>query len=347
MNREKLGAFNIHYQNAGVERIDTIMVLLVLLSRRKEKGGKWGGTYADFNRDFPWGGLSRKEGEAYLDETLGELAGKGCLSFDKSSRGGFSVELKDPPDSFRYFEELASPQLLDWIEKLQSAEELALYLVSASWFLVQNEAPTELTADKLMNNFGFWRGKSRKKYLGRQFRRLEELGLLSFDPTRANTVIGINELLPPSGDIEPSSYIHPTDDREPFSPEQRESIYRQDGGKCSYCGIAIGEDERFDVDHVIPIYLNGARKDERNLATSCPECNGKRKWFKFTGAASKSDVWLNIEPRYWRQGRVVEIAEESTIESEKERRVPLITLTKERPVTRDLHPGQSQDNSHE
>ncbi len=53
MNREKLGAFNIHYQNAGVERIDTIMVLLVLLSRRKEKGGKWQGTYADFNRASP------------------------------------------------------------------------------------------------------------------------------------------------------------------------------------------------------------------------------------------------------------------------------------------------------
>ena len=84
MNRKRLGAFNIHYQNAAVERIDTIMVLLVLLSRRKEKGGKWQGTYADFNRGFPWGGLSRKEGEAYLDETLGELAGKGCLSFDKS-----------------------------------------------------------------------------------------------------------------------------------------------------------------------------------------------------------------------------------------------------------------------
>ena len=90
----------------------------------------------------PWGGLSRKEGEAYLDETLGELAGKGCLSFDKSPRGEFSVELKDPPDSFRYFEELASPQLLDWIEKLQSAEELALYLVSGSWFLVHRGGET-------------------------------------------------------------------------------------------------------------------------------------------------------------------------------------------------------------
>lgn len=326
MNREQLGAFNLHYQNTGVERIDTIMVLLVLLSSCKETGGKWGpGTYADFDRDFPWGGLGRKEGEDYLDETLGELAGKGCLSFDKSPRGEFSLELEDPPDSFRYFDQIASPLLLEWIQKLQSAEELALYLVSASWYLIQNEVPTELTANKLMDSFGFWRGKSRSKYLGRQFRKLEELGLLSFDPTRPNTVIGISELSIPRGEIEPSSYIHPTQDRKSFPKGLRESIFEKDGGQCSYCGITLKKEGPFDIDHIIPIYLNGARLNERNLATSCPECNSKRKWFKFTGTASKSDVWLTIEPRHWRQDPVVSIGETTILEDGKERRIPVIT----------------------
>ncbi len=241
-----------------------------LLSSRKETDGKWGpGTYADFNRDFPWGGLGRKEGEAYLDETLGELAGKGCLSRD--------------------------------------------------------EAPIELTAGKLMDRFGFWRGKSRNKYLGRQFRKLEELGLLSFDPTRANTVIGVSELSTPSGEIEPSSYIHPTDDRKSFPSGLRESIFEKDGGQCSYCGIALKKEGPFDIDHIIPLYLNGARLDERNLATSCPKCNSERKWFKFTTSASKSDVWLTKKPRHWRQGCVASISEATIVENEQERRIPVIT----------------------
>lgn len=326
MKREQLETFNRHYQNAGVDRIDTIMVLIVFLSSCKETGGRWGpGTYADFDRDFPWGGLDRKEGEAYLAQTLDELAGKGCLSFEKNPQGEFRVELKDSPDSFRYFAEIAGPLLLEWIHKLQSAEELALYLVSASWYLSQNETPTELTADKLMNSFGFWRGKNRTKYLGRQFKKLEELGLLSFDSARPHTIIEINELTTPSGDIDPSSYIHPTGDREPFPRGLRESIFEQDGGQCSYCGITPREKDRFDIDHIIPVYLNGARLDERNLATSCPKCNSERKWFKFTGSASKSDVWLNIKPRYWRQGRVVSIGESTILEKGKERRIPVIT----------------------
>jgi hypothetical protein len=297
-----------------------------LLSSRKETDGKWGpGTYADFNRDFPWGGLGRKEGEAYLDETLGELAGKGCLSFDKSPQGEFCVELKGLPDSFRYFEEIAGPLLLEWMQKLQSAEELALYLVSASWYLSRDEAPIELTAGKLMDRFGFWRGKSRNKYLGRQFRKLEELGLLSFDPTRANTVIGVSELSTPSGEIEPSSYIHPTDDRKSFPSGLRESIFEKDGGQCSYCGIALKKEGPFDIDHIIPLYLNGARLDERNLATSCPKCNSERKWFKFTTSASKSDVWLTKKPRHWRQGCVASISEATIVENEQERRIPVIT----------------------
>ena len=328
MNLEELAAFNLNFHNCRLKRIDTAMALVALEGFRKKTGSNWGpGTYVDFDKAFPWGSLAKSEGKAYLGQTLEELSANDCLSFEKLQGGAFSVELAALPEGFQYFEKISTPRLLDWITKLQSVEEIALYLVSASSFLEQ-KGPVELTASSLANDFGFWRGKSRAKYLPRQFKKLVEVDLLEVDFTRAYTIVGVNELPAPSGDFEPSSYIHPTHDRPPFPARLRKSIFQQDGGLCSYCGTTLREEDPFQIDHIIPLYLNGARLDPRNLATACQKCNGSRNRFP-TGEQSGKDIWRQEEPGYWRKGKVDSIGEATITENGATRRIPIIAIVEE------------------
>jgi hypothetical protein len=86
--------------------------------------------------------------------------------------------------------------------------------------------------------------------------------------------------------------------------------------------LAVGG---FDVDHVIPLYLNGAHGDERNFATSCGTCNGRRKWYAGVQDPNRSDVWRAVVPRFWRGRAVAGITETTVREGVVDRRVPIIT----------------------
>ena len=52
----------------------------------------------------------------------------------------------------------------------------------------------------------------------------------------------------------------------------RQVIYIRDGGICMKCGRKVSEN-RFHVDHIMPLASGGEEWDLANLELSCPECN--------------------------------------------------------------------------
>lgn len=64
--------------------------------------------------------------------------------------------------------------------------------------------------------------------------------------------------------------------REPLSDELIQSVWAKTDGRCWYCGcdlICGGRgDDRFSVDHVIPVHSGGSDK-LKNLVPACRKCN--------------------------------------------------------------------------
>lgn len=55
------------------------------------------------------------------------------------------------------------------------------------------------------------------------------------------------------------------------SQEQRQKIYKRDGGRCVYCGVRLTR-SAFQSDHVVPYSKRGGTV-VANLAVSCGPCN--------------------------------------------------------------------------
>lgn len=62
----------------------------------------------------------------------------------------------------------------------------------------------------------------------------------------------------------------------------RHNIFRRDGGKCQYCGIA----RDLTLDHVIP-RSKGGKSSWTNLVTACKKCNSLKGDFSLEKAGMK------------------------------------------------------------
>lgn len=56
-----------------------------------------------------------------------------------------------------------------------------------------------------------------------------------------------------------------------MASEFKEQLLLTTDGHYSYCGKKIAEDERWHIDHIIPMCRGGRRKN--NLTPSCERCN--------------------------------------------------------------------------
>jgi hypothetical protein len=59
--------------------------------------------------------------------------------------------------------------------------------------------------------------------------------------------------------------------RKGIGKKKRFEIFKRDGFKCSYCGRSPPE-VMLEVDHILAV-ANGGDNDEKNLITSCRDCN--------------------------------------------------------------------------
>lgn len=55
-----------------------------------------------------------------------------------------------------------------------------------------------------------------------------------------------------------------------YSPEDVQSQYKSQRGKCWHCGVSVGDD--YHVDHLIPI-AKGGTNNANNIVISCAVCN--------------------------------------------------------------------------
>ena len=76
--------------------------------------------------------------------------------------------------------------------------------------------------------------------------------------------------------------------RQPFARGVREIVWNKTGGKCSYCGKELHNQDIFDwggkvvltislwdIDHVIPV-SKGSGNEINNLVPTCQTCNRKK-----------------------------------------------------------------------
>ena len=57
--------------------------------------------------------------------------------------------------------------------------------------------------------------------------------------------------------------------------DKRLAIYLRDGMACTWCGHAVEDGERLELDHLI-CCCRGGSNHETNLVTSCKRCNTSR-----------------------------------------------------------------------
>ncbi|MBI4603174.1 MAG: HNH endonuclease [Planctomycetes bacterium] len=322
IQRDVLRPFVSEYDRTGLASREKLLAYLLLLSRAKSGQTKWGpGGYSEFEHEFAWGSI--KNGDRYLKALLDPLETKGCISVRPETPRRLIVEVAEPPARFRYFSSVADPALLAWT-RVVTAEGLSLYLVLGSLCL-SDEEPFEFDSSWFENRFGKWRDTARAKYYHRLFENLTSNGLLEVRKVDGTyVVVSVSDLPDSIAGSERQSFYYPTFDRPPLSPPVCARIWEADGRKCVYCGVTL-VGGAYQVDHVIPLYMNGARSDERNLGTSCDACNARRKWFKDLGDPRTSDRWREVLPHTWR-GRVVSDVEEAEIEEDGvQRRVPVIS----------------------
>ena len=81
-----------------------------------------------------------------------------------------------------------------------------------------------------------------------------------------------------------------------FNREQKATIYREAGGKCSFCGCDLPEN--WHADHIIPASAGG-KTIVSNAQALCPDCNLKK------GGKTAMRMWpQTIELREWQQNFV-------------------------------------------
>lgn len=77
----------------------------------------------------------------------------------------------------------------------------------------------------------------------------------------------------------------------------RINVYTRDRGRCCYCGIKVSRAE-FTWDHVIPRAQGGKSRWE-NIATSCLECNQRKRNRTPAQAGMRLGPWVRLEkPKY-------------------------------------------------
>ena len=57
-------------------------------------------------------------------------------------------------------------------------------------------------------------------------------------------------------------------------PYTRRNVYRRDGARCQYCGVAPGA-SHLTIDHILPRSRGGATS-WRNCVTACSRCNARK-----------------------------------------------------------------------
>ena len=65
--------------------------------------------------------------------------------------------------------------------------------------------------------------------------------------------------------------LDPKDENRYFTPQQRDKLFKQSGGKCQTCGTEISR-TNFHADHIVP-YRNGGKTTVSNGQALCPKCN--------------------------------------------------------------------------
>lgn len=55
-----------------------------------------------------------------------------------------------------------------------------------------------------------------------------------------------------------------------YTAEDVRAIYAQQGGRCWWCGVSVGDD--YHIDHRIPL-VKGGSNDANNIVIACPSCN--------------------------------------------------------------------------
>lgn len=58
-----------------------------------------------------------------------------------------------------------------------------------------------------------------------------------------------------------------------FTQKDIERIYKEQHGRCAYCGITLYDD--YEIDHIHPLTKGGSNWPD-NLAVSCPSCNSSK-----------------------------------------------------------------------
>lgn len=76
--------------------------------------------------------------------------------------------------------------------------------------------------------------------------------------------------------------------RRTVSPKARFEIFKRDEFTCQYCGRKT-PDAVLEIDHIIPV-AEGGENDEKNLVTSCWECNRGKGAALLSDGAPVSDI---------------------------------------------------------
>ena len=59
------------------------------------------------------------------------------------------------------------------------------------------------------------------------------------------------------------------------SGDERDAVYRDQGGSCMYCGCSLPQDG-FELDHKVPIARGGAADEPENLQMLCSACSRRK-----------------------------------------------------------------------
>ena len=79
--------------------------------------------------------------------------------------------------------------------------------------------------------------------------------------------------------------------RKAFTKIEREEIYNKTNGRCGYCGELLNN--RWHIDHIIPISNKQGNNNKDNLMASCPSCNNYKHSFSVDGFRKE----LNLQIR--------------------------------------------------
>ncbi len=91
-------------------------------------------------------------------------------------------------------------------------------------------------------------------------------------------------------------------DWEKYEPYDRKKILKRDKYTCHIC-LTVFKEENLEVDHVIPLWLNGSNKEE-NLKACCSKCNQKKGAERLRYMGVKNDTVSEL-PQYQKSSKRV------------------------------------------